>query len=383
MKSSVKDASVARMRLGAMAALGLGGAAIGACKSAAANDGLVVAPMLETALASPSGSADEAGAAVARRPTVDPRAPRNMKCERQVECRAELAVAPSWSFSPPYERCDPMPIGELGKFSPSETASHRHQEPGTCCYLAFVACESEGSRNNLPIIRGRPLRDAGGEPVTARTIPRKGWGSVGDRSDPNDLLAAAWAADGADEHASVAELARLSLVLLGLGAPAELLADVHRAALDEIAHAEACFSIASRFAGRALGPGPLDVARGGGGASVAALVASTLRDGCLGEAAAALELAERAREARDERIARALATMAADEERHAELAWRILRFAHERAPAEAATAIAEFLAEARPKSALEADVLREIARPALRAFATRRSPRADDCEREA
>ena len=147
MKSSVKDASVARMRLGAMAALGLGGAAFG-CKSAPPNDGLVVAPMLQTALASPSGSADEADAAVAHRPTVDPRAPRNMKCERQVDCRAELAVAPSWPFTAPYERCDPMPVGELGKFSPTETASHRHGEPGTCCYLAFVACESAGSRSN-------------------------------------------------------------------------------------------------------------------------------------------------------------------------------------------------------------------------------------------
>ena len=379
MKSSVKDTDLGRMRLGALAALGL----IAGCKSSPEGNGLVMAPMLASAVASASDGGDAPDAAVAHRPTVDPRPPRNQKCERQVECVPELATAPSWSFSPPYDRCDPAPIGEVGKLRPTETASHRHSDPATCCYLAFVSCESSPSRRNMPFVRGRPLRDAAGEPVTAATIARKGWGLGGDRSDPNDLRsAAAWAEDGAHEHASVAELARLSLVLLQLGAPAALVADVHRAALDEIAHAEACFSIASRLAGRPLGPGPLAVERAAGDASFASLAACTLRDGCLGEAAAALDLAARARDEADPAIAATLDTMARDEERHAELAWRILRFAADAAPDATTAAIERFLAEARPQNAIEAEVLERVVRPCLRAFATRRAPRGDDCARE-
>ncbi|HEY1954207.1 MAG TPA: hypothetical protein VGH28_01305 [Polyangiaceae bacterium] len=365
------------MRLRALAALGM----VAGCKTSAAN-GLVEAPMLENAVAAPSGSADAEDAAVPHRPTVDPRPPRNQKCERQVECVPELATAPTLPFQPPYDRCDPTPIGEVGRFSPNETAAHRHNDPRTCCYLAFVSCESE-PRGRPGVIRGRPLRDAAGEVVTAATIARKGWGIVGDRSDPNDpLLAAAWAQAGADEHASVGEFARLSLVLLRLGAPAALVADLHRAALDEIAHAEACFSIASRFAGRAVGPARLEVERAHDDASFESLVTRTLRDGCLGEAAAAIELAMRAQDEPDAEIAEALAKMARDEEGHAELAWRILRFAADAAPDVTLAAIGRFLADARPASALEAAVLDDVVRPCLRDFATQRSPLAGDCARE-
>jgi hypothetical protein len=61
------------------------------------------------------------------------------------------------------------------------------------------------------------------------------------------------------EHASVASFARFSLQLMAAGAPASLVEAAHRAALDEIEHARLTFRLASRYEGRALGPGPLPV----------------------------------------------------------------------------------------------------------------------------
>lgn len=175
--------------------------------------------------------------------------------------------------------------------------------------------------------------------------------------------------------------------MLGLGAPAELLADVHRAALDEIAHARTCFSIASRYAGRMLGPGPLEVARADAGDSVEALVRGTLADGCLGETAAAVELAARADDEEDPAVKRALASMARDEARHAELAWRIVRFAMHQDARATREAVARFLAETEGAGALERRVLDEVVRPCAGALVTScvtpRAPRAGGCAREA
>jgi hypothetical protein len=66
-----------------------------------------------------------------------------------------------------------------------------------------------------------------------------------------------WQADALMEHASIASFARFGLQLLALGAPARLVRDAQRAGLDEIRHAEQAFSIASRLAGRVIGPGAL------------------------------------------------------------------------------------------------------------------------------
>src|SRR4051812_39178148 len=68
-----------------------------------------------------------------------------------------------------------------------------------------------------------------------------------------------WTRAAQMEHASVAAFSRFSLQLLAVGAPPSLLQDAHRAALDEITHAELCFSLATSYAGHGIGPGPLPV----------------------------------------------------------------------------------------------------------------------------
>jgi len=167
--------------------------------------------------------------------------------------------------------------------------------------------------------------------------------SAGERT----ALAEAWAADALREHASVASFSRFSLDLLAAGAPAHLVAQAHQAALDEIRHAELCFALAAGYAGEALGPGPFPV-----GAEVrvagdlAALVASAVKEGCVGETVAAVMAAEQLARAKDPAVRAALARIAVDEARHAELAWRTVAWAVREGGAEVRAAAARAFAEA-------------------------------------
>lgn len=136
-------------------------------------------------------------------------------------------------------------------------------------------------------------------------------------------LAEHWMQEAAFEHASIASFAQLTLDLMSFGAPPDLLADAQRAALDEIEHAKITFALASAYGGSALGPAALS-ARPGACHSLADLTRTTFIDACVGESVASAQLADRAREADDPALSRLLTTMAADEERHAELAWRIV-----------------------------------------------------------
>src|SRR5205814_7790511 len=72
-------------------------------------------------------------------------------------------------------------------------------------------------------------------------------------------LAAAWLRDALEEHASVAAFARLTMHLLSVGAPPELIIESQRASLDEVRHARACFALASRYAGKGVGPSSLSL----------------------------------------------------------------------------------------------------------------------------
>jgi hypothetical protein len=137
----------------------------------------------------------------------------------------------------------------------------------------------------------------------------------------------AWLDDACMEHASIASFARFSLQLIALGAPPDLIAEAHRAGLDEIEHARHCFAIASRLLGRPVGPGPLPMADVTIETSLAHVAAETVREGCVGETLASLYAREQRDVARDPEIRDALEVIAEDEARHAELAWRFVRWA--------------------------------------------------------
>lgn len=141
-------------------------------------------------------------------------------------------------------------------------------------------------------------------------------------------LARRWADDALDEHASIASFARFSLQLLAVGAPPDLVAGSHAAALDEIGHARCSFAVASRYAGEPFGPGPLDGATSERHqVSLDELVRATTREGCVGETTAAAIAAAERDACTIEPVRELLAIIARDEARHAALAWRFVRWA--------------------------------------------------------
>lgn len=149
-------------------------------------------------------------------------------------------------------------------------------------------------------------------------------------SQERSALAAHWTKLGQMEHASIAAFARFSLQLLSLGAPPELVEATTQALADETAHTKLCFNLASAYAGSPVGPGPLDVTGSLEISSLAEIVDLVIVEGCFGETSAVLEALAGADAASDPVIRAAYTQIAADEQRHAELAFRFVRWALER-----------------------------------------------------
>jgi hypothetical protein len=210
---------------------------------------------------------------------------------------------------------------------------------GTCCYTTTAALCTGGGRPYL--VEDRAVVAA---PITG--AGDRGW-SAGDPPDVSALTAAeraalaeAWTASALLEHASVASFARVSLSLLAAGAPADLLARTQEAALDEILHARLCFALASAYRGETVAPGPFPIAGAVPVATtLAALAASAVEEGCVGETVAAVVAAEQLARATDPAVRAALSRIAADEARHAELAWRTVAWAVSRGGAEVRAAV--------------------------------------------
>lgn len=168
------------------------------------------------------------------------------------------------------------------------------------------------------------------------------------------LLGEEWTRNALGEHASVASFAAFSIALMTNGAPSDLVRDALVAAMDEVRHAETSFDIASKLAGREIGPGQLPRSEHAFRRDVTALALAVAREGCIDETLSALEVAAEvdlidavlnddggAMEAevvgarkysgidaptlawiRDE-----LRTIALEESDHAALAWRTVRWA--------------------------------------------------------
>lgn len=191
-----------------------------------------------------------------------------------------------------------------------------------CCYHWFEYCA------------GRPhVGEHGPVLASVREVGEASSWSGHTRASASELdpalrtrIAQEWCEDARMEHASVAAFARATLELLSVGAPAELLAGCQRAALDEIDHARRLFTLAACWGGKELEPGPL-APLAPRSADLSRLAADTFAEGCAGESIAAL-CAERAlRSCSDPAVREALEVIAADEARHAALAWATVRWA--------------------------------------------------------
>jgi hypothetical protein len=166
---------------------------------------------------------------------------------------------------------------------------------------------------------GRPLVIEGA-PQLAPLVRRDDWRHDG----PASPRAEAWARIALAEHASIASFSKFALELCAFGAPADLVADAHTAALDEVRHAKLAFGLAGR-----VGPGPLPMGALALHTDLASFAAATVREGCIAETLSALQMAEAVTQTDHPGERAAIFVIARDEARHSALAWRTVRWALE------------------------------------------------------
>ena len=213
------------------------------------------------------------------------------------------------------------------------------------CGAAFYRCSifsTDGGSTQIDcaaaLCTGR--RPAGLVPALARTDTVGGW----------------FAEAAHLEAASVPAFARLRRELISFGAPAALVQRCHAAARDEVGHARAMRSLAARF-GATAAPVELAPFRT---RSLEELAVENAVEGCTRELFGAVVGVWQSEAANDPEIRAAMRGIAADEIRHAELAFAIADWAAARLPAAARARVAE------ARQAALAEVRREAAaqRPA-------------------
>lgn len=178
---------------------------------------------------------------------------------------------------------------------------------------------------------GRPLR-VKGRRIHARVRAGCEWGR-GPAPDVSALDAGTrrrrgqkWLREARAEHASVPAFARLAWQLSAHGAPPQLIARAHVAALEEIEHARRCFALAGAYLGEPQTVEPLPLGALEPGTREALALESAL-DGWVREGEAADRALAASRRERDP-VVRALYEQIAREERgHAELARDIVKWA--------------------------------------------------------
>jgi hypothetical protein len=188
-----------------------------------------------------------------------------------------------------------------------------------------------------------------------------GWAMEVEGGERDAALAEAWSSDARMEHASIASFARATLELLAVGAPPALVSATQQASLDEVEHARLCFALASRYAGRELGPGPLAVV-GPRSADLVRLACDVFVEGCVGETIAALAAVRAGRGCEDEVVREVLAKIADDEARHAAVAWATLGWACERGGEAVREAVRGLAAVMRDEVFAEEELVAEVSR---------------------
>jgi len=188
---------------------------------------------------------------------------------------------------------------------------------------------------------GRPLR-ARGQQVFPQLRSGSDW-TAGPRPSREGLddatalaLEALWLHDAQKEHASVPAFARIGWMLAAVGAPADLMAWAHRAALEEVEHAQRCFALAAGYGGRTHSVEPLpDLLLSGlelASDPLETLMRESLEDGCQLEEFNADVAADAALHCEEPVTRAVLEQIAREESSHAALSWALLEWAMARAP---------------------------------------------------
>jgi hypothetical protein len=288
---------------------------------------------------------------------------RAVNCRTDADCAAGLLCASFEQVCAPHAFACQSPDDECRTsadcgdgfcdFTPN--GEHRFCDAGVVCGRPFLV---DCTARVASVVQSHDWSSASAAPCVEHLT-----------SSQRETLALHWTRLGQMEHASIAAFARFNLQLLSLGAPSELVEQCTRALADETAHTKLCFQLASAYAGRALGPGPLDIAGSLTVTSLEGVVDLVLAEGCIGETGAALEALEAADSASDPVIRAAYAQIAADEQRHAELAFRFMRWALEQDAALVEGRIVAALAS----NAMPSLATRAVVEPCLSALLTRRA----------
>lgn len=237
---------------------------------------------------------------------------------------------------------------------------------------------------------GRPLR-VKGKQLHPELCEGADW-TAGERPSAKGLdeptrraLEALWLHDAQKEHASVPAFSRISWLLAAVGAPAELMSWSHRAALEEIDHAQRCFALAAGYGGRSFTVEPMPELLLGGFDDVkdplVTLAVESLKDGCLLEDFNADVAAKCAAVCEEPVTRRVLEQIAREERSHADFSWALIDWLMKTHPARVMPALERACAELelvnRPTSA---DTQKQKLVDAADGLALRRHGRLMDAE---
>lgn len=140
-------------------------------------------------------------------------------------------------------------------------------------------------------------------------------------------IARAWTDTALSAHAAIGMYARFTLQLMSLGAPPGLINGAAQAMQDEVAHAQACFSLARRHAGCDVGPGPLQSPPSLRESDLTSVVLSAVQRGCIQEAVETLSAREALEHCQDAATREVLLSRLELKAQQAQLAWRFLAWA--------------------------------------------------------
>jgi hypothetical protein len=270
-------------------------------------------------------------------------------CESDADCAPGTVCRCAGDVLGPATRCVPSTCeddadcgDELCQFSQSVGYDCGPEVVNGACTTPNDVCESdppcvdtpcafvEGTWQCSNVACGRPfVVDCAA--VTAPASERVDWTTLISAGEApaalREPLARYWAQIARCEHASIASFARFILQLLAVGAPPQLVLAAQQALADEVEHARLAFALASRHAGRGVGPGPLPGTDVAGPTTLDGVLEAVIHEACVGETLSALEAREAAERAQDPALRRVLTKIADDEQRHAELGWRVVQWA--------------------------------------------------------
>lgn len=240
------------------------------------------------------------------------------------------------------EECDVEILEVQGKGELRASAGLGPNGP-VCCYPVEVHDDDP----NAQCVIGRPYVEHDAAKLAHVDVHRRASDAV---ESQQNLRARAWALAGAAEHASVAAFNRLSLQLLALGAPIDLVGDVQLAALQEVQHARSCFDLAKALGANGLSLGKFPFAAAvDPNVDLAELAYAAVREGCLAETLGATVVASVADEVADEQMKHVLQQLAREESEHAVLSFRIVAWALRSGGQHVRDAVTKALAEPWPK----------------------------------